>query len=228
MPRHRSPRPFLGLWRRRRALRPLHKGMLVSAALALAGATGIALAAQHQAAPGQGSPPQAGASQAAPSALSTVRAPAPSRSSDRPAGQRSPGRSPAPSGTTSPGGPPSPAAPNLPTTTVPSPSLPANVSTSVPAAPSESTVQVDRTAPVTTASTVSSDNRTWVVSLSANEPASFQCSLDGGGYAPCRTTAVFGDLAPGPHTLAARAVDRAGNADRSPARLTAQVNASPS
>lgn len=224
MPRHRSTRPFLDLWRRR-SLRPLHRGVLVSAALALVGAaTGLALVAHHQDAPGHGSRPQADAPQTAPSALSTVRTPAPSRSSDRPARQHSP----APSGRTSRTGSPSPAAPSLPTTGVPSPSLPStDVSTSVPAAPSRSAVSVDRTPPVTTASTVSSDNRTWVVSLGANEPASFQCSLDGRGYAPCSATAVFRDLDPGRHSLVARAIDRAGNADRSPARLSAQVNASP-
>jgi hypothetical protein len=54
--------------------------------------------------------------------------------------------------------------------------------------------------------------------LSANETASFTCSLDGAAYSPCESPTRYSDLDPGWHTFAVRAVDSAGNADPSPAK----------
>lgn len=54
--------------------------------------------------------------------------------------------------------------------------------------------------------------------LSADEAASFACSLDGAAYSPCDSPMRYSDLDPGWHTFAVRAVDAAGNADPSPAR----------
>ncbi len=53
--------------------------------------------------------------------------------------------------------------------------------------------------------------------FSADEGASFACSLDGGGFTPCNSPSVYSDLPPGWHSFAVKAVDAAGNADPSPA-----------
>ena len=53
--------------------------------------------------------------------------------------------------------------------------------------------------------------------FSANEGASFTCSLDGAAFAPCASPSVYSDLQPGWHTFAVQAVDAAGNTDPSPA-----------
>ncbi len=57
--------------------------------------------------------------------------------------------------------------------------------------------------------------------FSANEAASFACSVDGGSFSGCTSPAKF-TLKPGKHTLAVVATDSAGNKDASPA--TAEVN----
>ena len=49
------------------------------------------------------------------------------------------------------------------------------------------------------------------------EPADFFCSLDGGAPEDCRSPKHFLKLAPGAHTFAVYAVDRAGNVDDTPA-----------
>jgi CSLREA domain-containing protein len=54
--------------------------------------------------------------------------------------------------------------------------------------------------------------------VASDDPfAIIECSLDGTGFSECESPAVFENLLPGAHTLAARAVDMAGNADSSPA-----------
>jgi hypothetical protein len=60
--------------------------------------------------------------------------------------------------------------------------------------------------------------------LSANEPATFTCSLDGAAYAACGSRLRYLDLAAGWHTLAVRATDAAGNTDPSPAESTWHSN----
>ena len=47
--------------------------------------------------------------------------------------------------------------------------------------------------------------------------AGFECALDAGPFAPCASGDTFEPLASGAHLLAVRAVDRAGNADQTPA-----------
>lgn len=53
----------------------------------------------------------------------------------------------------------------------------------------------------------------------STEPgSSFECELDGSGFAPCPEQGKgYGPLANGPHTFAVRAIDRAGNTDSVPA-----------
>jgi hypothetical protein len=53
--------------------------------------------------------------------------------------------------------------------------------------------------------------------LSATEPGSFECSLDGAAFAGCADPATYLGLADGAHTFQARALDAAGNADPTPA-----------
>lgn len=56
-------------------------------------------------------------------------------------------------------------------------------------------------------------------SYEANEPgSSFECSLDGAGFAACPGAGVtYGGLADGPHVFQVRAVDPSGNVDPTPA-----------
>ena len=56
----------------------------------------------------------------------------------------------------------------------------------------------------------------------------FQCRLDGGKRSGCPSPKTFADLAPGQHTLAVRALDRAGNPSAEAARTwTVDPNAQP-
>jgi hypothetical protein len=62
---------------------------------------------------------------------------------------------------------------------------------------------------------------------SADPSASFQCSLDEGGFSPCASPLTLGPLPDGPHTFEARAVDQASNADPSPAADSFTVDTAP-
>jgi hypothetical protein len=139
-----------------------------------------------------------------------------SRDSDR-ALPTEPSRPESPSPTTSSSSPGTPAATQLaqgPRTA--SASASTKAPTSATGSPSASRSD-DRTPPDTSlsASFPSGDSATF--SLSADEPASFSCSLDGAAYAPCGSPVTYSDLAPGWHTFAVRAADAAGNVDPSPA-----------
>ena len=70
------------------------------------------------------------------------------------------------------------------------------------------------------------DGDSWTVALSSDEPASYECSLDGGSYRGCGSTTTFSGLDHGRHSLTARATDGAGNTDPSPAQITTTVNGS--
>jgi large repetitive protein len=56
--------------------------------------------------------------------------------------------------------------------------------------------------------------------FTANESATFMCSLDGQAYAPCGSPAEYGELSPGWHTFAVQATDATGNVDPSPAQVS--------
>ncbi|HEX7255458.1 MAG TPA: Ig-like domain-containing protein [Gaiellaceae bacterium] len=47
--------------------------------------------------------------------------------------------------------------------------------------------------------------------FSADEPSSFQCSLDGGSFLPCSSPATYAGLGDGAHTFVARPTDAVGN-----------------
>src|SRR5207249_3108475 len=57
--------------------------------------------------------------------------------------------------------------------------------------------------------------------------STFQCALDGGGFAPCASPQTYSALAGGNHTFQVRATDPAGNTDPTPASLTWTVDTSP-
>jgi Putative metal-binding motif len=61
---------------------------------------------------------------------------------------------------------------------------------------------------------------TATFAMSASEPATIQCRLDGAGFAACPATRSFANLTFGQHQFQARAVDRAGNVDASPISRT--------
>jgi Big-like domain-containing protein len=80
---------------------------------------------------------------------------------------------------------------------------------------------VDTVAPDTAISSgpsLNSSSATASFTFASNEEgASFACSLDGGAFSPCTSPQTYGGLADGAHTLAARAIDSAGNVDPTPA-----------
>lgn len=88
----------------------------------------------------------------------------------------------------------------------------------------ESSTPTDETAPETeivsgptvTDSAVSSSS----FEFTANESATFVCSLDGQAYVPCGSPTEYGELSPGWHTFAVQATDATGNVDPSPAQVS--------
>jgi hypothetical protein len=82
-----------------------------------------------------------------------------------------------------------------------------------------STAPEDQTPPDTSLSEEYPASDAALFSFTANEPASFTCSLDGAAYAPCDSPASYSELDPGWHTFAVRATDVAGNVDPSPASV---------
>ena len=85
--------------------------------------------------------------------------------------------------------------------------------------PAEATFVVDRTPPETTI-VEGPEGPVHAPSLpfrfeSSEQPASFECALDDGPFVTC--AGITHEYRIGEHTLSARAVDRAGNADPSPA-----------
>jgi CSLREA domain-containing protein len=62
------------------------------------------------------------------------------------------------------------------------------------------------------------------LTFSANEPASFECSLDQAAYATCASPLALSALADGTHTVEVRAIDNSFNVDESPASRTWAVD----
>ncbi len=87
---------------------------------------------------------------------------------------------------------------------------------------------VDATNPDTTIATgpsgaVASTSASFTFT-SDDGAATFECGLDGGGYAACPASHNLSTLAQGSHTLLVRAVDAVGNRDTSPASRTWTVD----
>lgn len=81
--------------------------------------------------------------------------------------------------------------------------------------------QIITAMPEATASTSASFD---FVSPDAGDGHSFQCSIDGGDFAPCMPPVVYTDLREGTHTFAVRVRDAVGNLDPSPATRTWRVD----
>ncbi len=230
--KHRAPRPLLDSWRglsRATARRPVLSSLVIVLTLGIAGYAGVASLTG-----GPGSPQ---ADSSAPAAAPGTSLPTePSPESDSPEPLASHDESPAPSsGQPRAPSPTSDADPSLPapleevtrspgaepersfgSPSTPDPSTP-DPSTADPSTPEPSTPAEDDTAPSTTLSADYPEPDAAEFSFSADEDASFACSLDGTSFVPCGVSRVYSDLAPGWHTFAVRATDRAGNTDPSPA-----------
>lgn len=77
--------------------------------------------------------------------------------------------------------------------------------------------------PQTTATTRSANASRWVIGISSDTEATYECSLDGGAYQPCGSTVTYDGLEKGTHSFAARATDDEGDTDPSPATLSAEI-----
>lgn len=86
---------------------------------------------------------------------------------------------------------------------------------------------IDRTAPTTTIEPLPPFVRATEVAVrfAANEPATFDCALDGGGYASC--TSPFVVAGEGSHAVDVRARDATGNVEGAPARATFALDTTP-
>lgn len=58
--------------------------------------------------------------------------------------------------------------------------------------------------------------RTATFAMSASEPATYQCSLDGSAWSTCGSSKTYQGLAAGDHSFKVRAVDPSGNVDQTP------------
>ncbi len=229
--RHRAPRSFLA---RIPLPDPARRRVLAGAALAVTAAlTGVGVAVQHDdPAPSAARTPvtaQLGTpSSGTPSTLTNAPSKAVSRGGDR---TPRPSATPLPSPTsTSPAAEETTSALPLVTRTpkvgVPTVSKKPTPSAPKPSASPSAPSPADQSAPDTAASTSAVGGGSWTVAVSADEPASYECSLDGGSYQSCGGSTTFSDLENGWHSLTARATDQAGNTDPSPAELSAKVTGS--
>jgi hypothetical protein len=104
--------------------------------------------------------------------------------------------------------------------TTPSPRVPSLPSPSRAPSPTPP----DRTAPDTSIQTIATTGPGAVFRLSSDGTATYRCSVDGGAFTLCAPAVSLTDLTPGWHTLAAQAVDPAGNADPTPAETRWHAN----
>jgi len=122
-----------------------------------------------------------------------------------------PGSAPASPPASSPASPPAAIPPAV---LAPSASPSQAPTTAASPAPTQGPV-VDSTAPTTTFTSAPSGtvpSSTVSASFTGNDPAAaYQCQLDGGGWASCTSPVTYSGLADGPHTIAVRGIDPAGN-----------------
>jgi hypothetical protein len=91
------------------------------------------------------------------------------------------------------------------------------------ATPASFSWTVDTTAPETTLTAnppTLTNSTTASFAFTANEPATFACSLDGAAFTPCTTPQGYSGLAVGNHSFQVTAVDAAGNVDTTPASFS--------
>jgi hypothetical protein len=72
--------------------------------------------------------------------------------------------------------------------------------------------------------TVNTKSARFTFSSSDADVVSFECSLDGGSFESCTSPKDYTNLSEGQHTFSVRAVDKAGNADLTPASRTWTVD----
>ena len=95
--------------------------------------------------------------------------------------------------------------------------------------PAQRAWTIDTTAPETQITSGPADGavtqeRSAAYGFSSEAGASFECSVDGGAYAPCGSPASLTGLGDGNHSFAVRATDPAGNVDPSPATRVLRVD----
>lgn len=86
---------------------------------------------------------------------------------------------------------------------------------------------LDTTAPQTTINSAPSNpsnDPNPVFTFSANEPATFDCSIDGDTFASCTSGDSFGPVSNGVHTFEVEATDLAGNTESTPASYSWEVD----
>ena len=96
--------------------------------------------------------------------------------------------------------------------------------------PASHTWLVDARPPATTIATFPSNptnDPSGSFTFTSDEPATFQCSLDGATFAACAASFTTPSLGNGAHTIAVRARDNAGNFDATPATYGWTVDTSP-
>ncbi len=219
--RHRAPRSTLALLR---LSDPTRRGTGAAVALVVVAAlTGVGVAITSDDADPSAANVPLNTELGTPEATTTPRIDEPPAAASR-SGERTKKPSPraeAPR-TTSPTEVPSTAEPTpSASTSVPDPPSPTPTNSQ---RPSPSTSPVDDTAPNTTASTSAVDDDSWTISIGADEPATYECSLDSGAYQGCAATTTFSNLEHGRHSVSVRATDEAGNTDSTPAELSTTVN----
>lgn len=93
------------------------------------------------------------------------------------------------------------------------------------------TWQGDKTAPDTSIDSGpngQTNQTTPTFTFGSTEPgSSFECRVDGGSFVSCPTPFTTGTLGEGSHTIEARATDRSGNTDATPASRTFNVDVTP-
>ncbi|MCM8745822.1 metallophosphoesterase [Thermomicrobium sp. CFH 73360] len=89
----------------------------------------------------------------------------------------------------------------------------------------QDTIAPETTLTSTPPATTSDTSATFA--FTANELATFQCSLDGAPTQPCTSPTTYTALTVGPHTFSVAATDVSGNTDPTPATYTWEITATP-
>ena len=100
----------------------------------------------------------------------------------------------------------------------------------IDATPASRSFVTDATAPETRIDfgpTGPTADTTPTFGISASEPGSFECRVDGAAFSGCSSPFTTGLLADGSHAVEARAIDAAGNVDATPAARTFTTDGAP-